>query len=91
MVDSGDGDFLTEDTMWDFKVSKSRLTNKNTLQLLMYWIMGQHSGRNEYKSVTKIGVFNPRSNKAYILAISKVPAEVIEEIEDVVICYQQND
>ena len=25
-VDSGDGDYLTSDTMWDFKVSKSKLT-----------------------------------------------------------------
>lgn len=27
-VDSGDGDFLTKDTLWDFKVSKSTITNK---------------------------------------------------------------
>ena len=35
-VDSGDGDFLTKDTIWDFKVIKSAPTNKHTLQLLMY-------------------------------------------------------
>ena len=40
-VDSGDGDYLTSDTMWDFKVSRSKLTSKQTLQLLMYYIMGK--------------------------------------------------
>lgn len=48
-VDTGDGDYLTADTLWDFKVSKSKPTNKHTLQLLMYWIMGQHSGQDTYK------------------------------------------
>ena len=32
-VDSGDGDYLTVDTLWDFKVTKSKPTNKHTLQL----------------------------------------------------------
>ena len=42
-VSSGDGDFLTKDTLWDFKVSSKEPTNKNTLQLLMYYVMGVHS------------------------------------------------
>lgn len=86
-VDSGDGDYLTSDTMWDFKVSKSKPTNKHTLQLLMYWIMGQHSGKAEYKSITKLGIFNPRLNTVYVLEIAKVPKTVIEEVERDVICY----
>ena len=57
-VDTGDGDFLTEDTLWDFKVSKSKPTSSNTLQLLMYWIMGQHSGQEIFKNITKLGIFN---------------------------------
>ena len=28
-VNSGDGDFLTRDTIWDFKVSKSKPTNRH--------------------------------------------------------------
>ena len=68
-VDSGDGDYLTEDTLWDFKVSKSKPTNKHTLQLLMYWIMGQHSGKPEFKNITKLGIFNPRLNTVYTLNI----------------------
>ena len=86
-VDSGDGDYLTEDTLWDFKVSKSKPTNKHTLQLLMYWIMGQHSEKTEFKDITKLGIFNPRLNTVYTLSIVDVPNEVRREVEDNVICY----
>ena len=87
-VSSGDGDFLTEDTMWDFKVSKSAPTSKHTLQLLMYWVMGQHSGQDIYKKITKIGIFNPRLDKVYTYDMRNVSSEVIKTIEEDVICYE---
>ena len=86
-VSSGDGDFLTADTLWDFKVSKSKPTNKHTLQLLMYWIMGQHSGQDIYKGITKLGIFNPRLNEVYLLDMNNVSELLIKEIESTVICY----
>ena len=86
-VESGDGDFLTADTLWDFKVSKSKPTNKHTLQLLMYWIMGQHSGQDVFKGITNLGIFNPRLNTLYLLDVSKVSADVIKAVENDVICY----
>lgn len=87
-VDSGDGDFLTADTLWDFKVSKTKPTNKHTLQLLMYWIMGKHSGQDIFKSITKLGIFNPRLSTVYLLEMSKVSADIIETVEREVICYE---
>ena len=87
LVDSGDGDFLTSDTLWDFKVSKSKPTSKHTLQLLMYWIMGQHSGQDVFKKITKLGIFNPRLNTVFIFDMSTVSAELIKTIENEVICY----
>lgn len=86
-VNTGDGDYLTADTIWDFKVSKSKLTNKHTLQLLMYWIMGQHSGQKIYENIIKLGVFNPRLNLVYTLEINDISPEIIKEIEDDIICY----
>lgn len=86
-VDSGDGDYLTADTLWDFKVSKSKPTNKHILQLLMYWIIGQHSGKEEYKLITKLGIFNPRLNTVYLLNVSEISAEIIKDVEENVICY----
>ena len=86
-VNTGDGDYLTVDTLWDFKVSKSKPTNKHTLQLLMYWIMGQHSGQKVYKNITRLGIFNPRLNFVYTLDLADIAPEIIEEIERDVICY----
>ena len=87
VVDSGDGDYLTKDTMWDFKVSKSKPNNKHTLQLLMYWIMGQHSGKAEFKSIKKLGIFNPRLNAIYIYDVNNLSKDIIREVEKEVICY----
>lgn len=87
VVSSGDGDFLTYDTLWDFKVSKAKPTSKHTLQLLMYWIMGQHSGNEMFKEITKLGIFNPRLNVVYTYDISHISKETIKEIEEKVICY----
>ena len=86
-VHAGDGDYLTADTLWDFKVSKNDPKSENTLQLLMYWIMGQHSGQDIYKGVRKLGIFNPRLNRVYLIEIESIPIEIIEEIEKNVICY----
>lgn len=86
-VSRGDGDFLTKDTLWDFKVTKTKLSNKNTLQLLMYWIMGQHSGKKEYENINKIGVFNPRLNVVYLFDMTTISPEIISAVEKDVICY----
>lgn len=88
-VNSGDGDFLTADTLWDFKVTKHKPTSKHTLQLLMYWIMGQHSGQEIYKNISRLGMFNPRLNIVYLLEMKNVPAETIKVVENDVICYPQ--
>ncbi|MBE6741721.1 MAG: hypothetical protein E7570_05390 [Ruminococcaceae bacterium] len=86
-VSSGDGDFLTEDTMWDFKVSKSPIKSKHTLQLLMYYIMGKHSENEIFNGINKIGFFNPKLNCVYILNADSIDKSIIEEVEKEVICY----
>lgn len=87
IVNKGDGDFLTQDTLWDFKVSKSTPTTQNTLQLLMYYIMGKKSGKDIFKSINKIGIFNPKLNRVYIYNICAELDDVIRDIEKNVICY----
>ena len=86
-VSSGDGDYLTADTIWELKVTKKKPSKKYTLQLLMYWIMGQHSGKEEFNGITTLGLFNPRLNIAYTLRVDQIPAETIETIEREVLCY----
>ena len=86
-VSSGDGDFLTKDTLWDFKVSKAAPKSKDILQILMYWIMGQYSGQEIFRKIEKIGVFNPRLNNVYLLEMKNVSKEIINTIERDVIGY----
>lgn len=86
-ITTGDGDFLTADTLWDFKVSKDEPKAKHTLQLLIYYLMGKKSGKRKFTNIHKIGFFNPRLNRVYYTDISKVPQEVLAEIEKDVIGY----
>ena len=88
MVRSGDGDFTTKDTLWDFKVSKTKPKKEHTLQLLMYWRMGLHSVHSEFKSVKYLGIYNPRLNVVYQLDVNDISDELISEIEKEVIGYK---
>ncbi len=86
-VATGDGDFTTEDTLWDFKTSKLPIKKEHTLQLLMYWRMGLRSAHPEFQNVKYLGIYNPRTNVASRLAVADIPADVIEEVEHDVIGY----
>lgn len=86
-ITTGDGDFLTKDTLWDFKVSINDPLPKHTLQLLVYYLLGIHSKHREFSQITRLGIFNPRLNKAYVLCIDQISNETIEEVETVVIGY----
>ena len=86
-ISTGDGDFLTQDILFDFKVSKNEPNTKYTLQILVYYIMGLHSIHNCFKNLTGLGLFNPRLNKVYLYDLSKLSPEIIKEIEQNVICY----
>lgn len=87
-VDSGDGDVLTHDTVWDIKVLSKPLTGKDTLQVLMYALMGKRSGQDEFDTATHIGFFNPRQKTVHRIALADVPTETIREVETEVIGYQ---
>lgn len=89
IINAGEYDYLTKDTLWDFKVSKKEPNNKQTLQILIYWIMGMHSNLEFFDRVEKIGIYNPRLNTAYIKAIKDIPEETITTICKDVICYKE--
>lgn len=88
IISSGDGDYLTDDTLWDLKVSKEAPKNQYTLQLLIYYIMGCHSIHKEFQNIKKLGIFNPRLNKVYLLDISSINNEIIQEVSSEVIGYR---
>ncbi|MCI6269600.1 MAG: helix-turn-helix domain-containing protein [Clostridiales bacterium] len=90
-VDSGDGDFLTKNAIWDLKVSKKNPTSKHTLQLLMYYVLGLHSTKPELHSIRHLGIFNPRLNTAYTFKTCDISSDTIHIIESQVIGYGKND
>lgn len=73
------------ETIWDFDASERGPTKEHTLQLLVGWLLGLRSGTPQFKTITHLGVFNPRLNTVYRLPLSDVPARVIEAIEGNVI------
>jgi len=88
LVNAGDGDFLTEDTLWDFKVSVKPPTSRHTLQLLMYYLMGRHSfDADLFEFIEYLGIYNPRLDTVYRIAIDRIPVEVITEVSHDVIGY----
>ncbi|QVK20409.1 hypothetical protein KHQ82_08750 [Mycoplasmatota bacterium] len=87
IVSTGDGDFVTRDTLWDMKVSKNKPTNKHTLQLLMYYLMGKKSIHSDFDLVRNIGIFNPRLNIVYTLNINQISTDIIEKVSKEIIGY----
>lgn len=87
-VSTGDGDFVTPDTLWELKVSVREPTKEWTLQTLMYWIMGLNSEHYEiFEKVKYLGIVNPRKNVVYRVAVADIPYETIEVVERDVIGY----
>lgn len=87
IVSAGDGDYLTKDTLWDFKVSKNEPKSRHTLQLLMYYIMGLHSTHKEFSSIEYLGLFNPRKNRVYRYPVKAIPSDIIKTVSHDVIGY----
>lgn len=40
-----------------------------------------------FKSIKKLGIYNPRKNKVYILNIADIPQNIIDEVSHDVIGY----
>ena len=91
IIDSGDGDFLTKDTLWDFKVSSSAPKSQHTLQLLIYYIMGKNSIHSEFDTIKNLGIFNPRLNCVFLKKIAEIPNETIEAVSKEVIGYDSKN
>ena len=88
VVSAGDCDFLTRDTLRDFKVSKNKPKSEHTLQLLVYWRLGLHSiHKSLFERVKYLGIFNPRLNCVYRIKVDDIPLDIIESVEKDVICY----
>ena len=88
IISSGDCDYMTEDTLWELKVSAKPPRNIYTLQLLVYYLMGCHSIHKEFLNVKKLGIFNPRLNIVYTLDIDDIDNDIILSVSSEVIGYE---
>lgn len=86
-VGGGWGDFLTTDTIWDFTCNKAAPTTKDIMCIAVKYVMGKHCGRYEFHNIKNIGIFNPVLNEVYTHDMSKVSPEIIQYIEDKILCY----
>lgn len=85
----GDGDFLTQDTLWDFKVSKQKVSPKQTLQLLMYYLLWRRSIHANSIKIEHLGIFNPRTNIVCLKNIADIPTKIIDEVDLGIIGYKK--
>lgn len=89
-ITSGSGDFLTEDTLWDFKVSGYPPNPGYTLQLLVYWRMGLHSIHAEYESIRRLGFFNPRRDEVWLLDVDRIDGRLVDWTDHELIGYPKD-
>ncbi|WP_143764922.1 hypothetical protein [Collinsella vaginalis] len=91
-VNTGDGDFMTADTVWDFKTNKNKPDKDHTLQIVMYWLMGLHSVHaKQYESVTRLGLFNPRRGEVWTIDVADLERDILHQIETQIIRYKESD
>lgn len=77
---AGDGDYLTADTLWDLKTSKRKPGKDETLQVVLYYLMGLRSGKEEFKNITKVGIYNPRLKTAWVKDVLSIDEDVLKTI-----------
>lgn len=87
-IDSGDGDYVTPGVVWDLKVSAAPPTNTHTLQLLVYFLMGQRSLHDDLVITDEMGIYNPRLHAAYRIKADAIPADTITAVSRDVIGYR---
>ena len=86
-ISSSDGDYLTEDSLIDLKVSKKEPDAKNTLQLLLYYLMGLHENPEVFGKLKYLKILNPRLNKVYTYDLSNLPQSAVDEVNQKIIGY----
>lgn len=90
-VSSGDADYLTTDTIWDIKTTQKDVSIADTFQLLLYYLLSQHSDVDKYKSIKKIAIYNPRFNKVHVIAIDDIDTKILHYINRFIIGYEDDE
>lgn len=87
-IESGDADYLTKDTIWDLKVRKAQPNKNSTLQVLLYYLLSLHSDQPEFKDITKVGIYNPYLQCAWVVSVLSLDETMLKEVEQKVLGLQ---
>ena len=91
LVTSGDCDYLTDDGLWDLKVTDKKLNNVNILQLLAYYTLGMHSHKVlRFKKISYIGIANPLLNLVYYFDLRSLSNAQLDDISNFLLGYQHS-
>ncbi|MBR6100957.1 MAG: hypothetical protein IKH78_08345 [Ruminococcus sp.] len=91
LVSSGDGDYLTKDTLIDLKVTNKSLSTKWSLQVLVYYLLGLHSIHREFDRIEKLCIFNPLKNMSYTVKLSEIDNKSKYYVSNQVIGYKMKE
>lgn len=85
-VTIGDCDFLTHNTLIDLKVSKNPPTNKDSFQLLIYYLLGMKIPHytEKFANLEYLTIFNPRLSTEWVFSIKNIEPKTIEDIEKII-------
>ena len=81
-VDSGYGMFLTDGCLWDVTTSSDPLPEDARLRLLTRYALSVGCADPALKSVTNIGIVNPRLHCAYMTTIRRIPEETLRYVAE---------
>ena len=84
----GDYDYLTEDSLVDMKVLTKKISNKHTLQIILYWIVGMKSKKKLFSNVKYLKLYNPRLNVEYSFDLDGLTPDILKSILDEVLMTQ---
>lgn len=90
LINIVDRHFVVGDTFWHIKAFRpgTGLNKLETLELLIFYLFGLRSPENKklFSKVKKLGIFDSRTNKTYVINVSDIPKSAIDETsKDVVI------
>lgn len=86
-VEAGDADYLTGDTIWDLKVRKGVPNKNSTLQVLLYYLLALRSGKEEFKGVKRVGIYNPYLQRAWVVDVLGLNESMLKDVMSKVLDY----
>lgn len=84
----GDYDYLTEDSIIDMKILSKKITNKHTLQIILYWIIGMKSDKKHFSNVKHLQFYDPRLNVEYQFDLDDLTPQLLKPILEEVLMNQ---